>query len=352
MFDPTNGEKALDQSYYDNLTKTFMNERGGATQHQQLTAWRDFTKEFGRNPTQSELDMLAGTYAGDPNFTNDAQGKQAVSQYFNSIANSPDNLNKNKQAQLNADAPKYYDQINGLFQSKLGRDANDAEKEHFGTLMAGGNVDSYAIGQFLDALPENVQKQDAAFRSNLSNTLQGQDSQYYKEQILPALQANAAKQGRSLDSSGVTNSLALAAQQQNREREGFLSGLTAQQYAGSQGLAQQAYQQAYGNYQDLQNYNTNRNAQLSDAFQGRVNSISDYNIQKQAYDQYLQRYGKRSSGGGIGSLIGTGLGAGLGALFAAPTGGLSIGAGAALGGSIGGSLGGGVGAGFGGGGGW
>lgn len=58
-------------------------------------------------------------------------------------------------------------------------------------------------------------------------------------------------------------------------------------------------------------------------------------MQKQAYDQYLQRYGKRNSGQGqaIGSLAGMGIGA----LLAAPTGGMSLGAGAMLGGMMGGA---------------
>lgn len=288
---------------------------GGSYQAAQYYAAQDFTKMFGRNPTASELSALAQGYmSGDPNIANRTQGQALLSQYYQSLANTPERIQAQKQKEYEAAAPKYYDEINSMYQQAIGRDATDSEKKHFGALRASGNVDAFTIGQFLNALPEAVQKQDTEFRKGLTGDLQKQDSQYYQEQILPALQQQAIKQGRSLDSSGVTNSLALAAQQQNRQREGFLSGLTAQQYGGSQALAQNAYQNAYGNYQGLQAYSMGRSNQLQDATTARVNELQNYQLQKSSYDDYLRRYGKRQSGlqGAVG---GAGSGAMLGSSF-------------------------------------
>lgn len=331
MFDPTTGEKPISELPQYGGT-------GGDIVSGRYYAAKKFAELFGRNPTASELAMLSSAYAaGDPHIASLGAGDAAVAQYFNSFANSPENVTANQNKKNLDEAPKYYDQINQMFQGTLKRDATQDEKQHFGSLMATGNVDAYTVGQFLNALPENVKKQDEEFQAGLGTKLQSQDSQYYTEQILPALQAQATKQGRSLDASGVQNSLALAAQQQNRQREGFLANITASQYAGSQGLAQDAYARAYGANQDAASYSRQRSDYLTDAYTGRINSLNDYNIQKQAYDQYLKRYGKRSSGmgSGIGSLVGMGLGA----LLAAPTGGMSIGAGAMLGGMGGGAAG-------------
>ena len=278
---------------------------GGGDQAAKVYAWDAFTKQFGRNPTQSELTQLSAAYiGGDPNIANVSGGNSAVAQYFQSLTNAPANQYAQQQKQYETDAPKFYDQINGLFKQTVGRDATDDEKKHFGSLLASGQVDPYTVAQFLQALPENVQKQDEAFRTNLNKTLQGQDAQYFNEQVMPGIQSNFAKQGRDVNSSAFSNSLALAGQAQNRQRESFLSGLTADQYKNSQGLAQNAYQQAYGRYTGLQDYSMQRSNQLQDATTSRINSLQDFSMQKQAYDQYLSRYGKR---GGWVQDLGTGL---------------------------------------------
>lgn len=311
-YDPTNGERPLD-------TLPLYGGAGGSQQATDYYAAQDFYKQFGRNPTQSELSMLSSAYqSGDPNVAGLGQGRSAVGQYYNSLANTPDNQAAQKQKQYEADAPKFYDQINGQFNSVLGRDATKDEKSHFGSLMASGNVDGYTIGQFLNALPENVQKQDAEFRKSLNTELQGQDSQYFKEQVLPGVQSTFANQGRDFRSSGFENSVAQAATQQNRQRESFLSNLSSAQYGGSQALAQQAYNQAYQGYQGLQDFSRQRAAQLQDASTNRVNDIQNYAMQKQAYDQYLRGYGKRSNG--VGALIGGTIGTGVGAYFGGPAG--------------------------------
>ncbi len=332
---PPTGENPLDQSYYDQLHAA--PTTGGSDAAAQQWAFLDFQKQFGRNPTQSELNQLSAGYSiGDKNLLNLSGGKSGVSQYYSSMANTPAIQAANQQKKYEQDAPKYYDQIDSMFNQTLGRSATDDEKKHFGAQMASGNVDAYTMNQWLQALPENVQKQDAAFRTNLSNTLQSQDAQYYNEQVLPGIQSQFAKQGRSVDSSAFANSAALAAQQQNRQRESFLSGLTADQYQNSQGLAQSAYNNSYGGYQGLQDYSMGRTMQQQDLLNTRAYDQQNYALQKQSYDQYLSRYGKRSQGQAIGSMVGGVAGAVGGAYMGGPAGAMAgYQAGSGLGGGIG-----------------
>jgi len=282
----------------------------GHTDWANVTSLYNQLKEYyQREPTQQEINQYAGIWASDP-----GTGAALLAQDYN----SPDKVAARQKAQYEDKAPQFYGAIDSQFQSTLGRSATDAEKKHFGSLLASGQVDDYTLGQFLTALPEAVKKQDAEFRSGLSADLQKQDQQYYNEQVLPTIQDTFANQGRDIRSSGFANSLALAAQQQNRQRESFLSNLSAQQYGGSQGLAQDAYRQAYGNYQGLQDYTRQRAAQMQDATLGRTSDLSNFNLQQQAYDDYLRRYGKRSNG--IGALVGGLVGAGAGAYFGGPQG--------------------------------
>lgn len=272
--------------------------------------YKQFQTSFGRAPTSDELSIYSPLVVQLGH--QGAMSEIAKQHYMEQ--NTPEKLAEKKRAEDETKASGMYGTVNDMFKASLGRDATTDEQKHFATQMAQG-VDAYTINQFLQALPENVKKQDEAFRTNLNKTLQTQDSQYYQEQIAPALQAMATKQGRSLDSSGVNNSLALAAQQQNRQRESYLANITAQQYGNSQNLAQQNYQQAYGNYQNTQDYNNLRNTNLLDQRMGRLNGLSDYAIQSQAYNNYLAKYGKRGNAGLQGALGGATAGATAGSAF-------------------------------------
>lgn len=288
---------------------------GGGDTAAQWAAWKDFSSMFGRNPTQQELAQLAGGYSsGDPNKLNFTQGKSVVAQYYNSVSNTPQAQQNQQNATYLKDAPKYYDQINQQFQSTVGREATQEEKDHFGSLMASGSVDAYTVGQFLQQLPEAVTKQDATFRNSLRSDMTTQDARYFGEQILPGIQSNFAKQGRSVDSSGFANAAAQAGQQQNTAREGFLTNLTANQYSGNKANAYNDYLNSVGRLQAGQDYSRARTNQLADQVTGRVSDIENFAMQKQAYDQYLQRYGKRGNVG-AGAIQGGASGAGAGAGF-------------------------------------
>lgn len=310
---------------------------GGSLTTGNILAWDDFTKIFGRNPTPSELSMLAPTYqSGDANLANRGQGGAAISQYYQSLANSPDRIYASQQKKYLEQAPQHFDSINQLFQSQLGRAASQDELNHFGSLLASGTTDSYQLQQFLQQQPEYQTKQNEQMRQGLGSTMASNDRRQFSEQILPSIQEAYAKQGRNFDSSAFANSATNAAQAQNTNRENFLTNLTAQQYGGVQDRAYQDYANQVAQQQSLTNSGIQAQYGGMQNLNNRVNQITDFNTQSQLYNQYLSRYGKRNSGlaSGLQGAIG---GAMVGAKFGpwgAVAGGL---AGGALGAGAGGS---------------
>jgi hypothetical protein len=304
---------------------------GGGDQAQKYAAWQNFAKIFGRNPTQSELAMFAPAFgSGDPNKTNNSQGTAAIAQYFQGQQQTPDKLAAQQQAEYLKNAPKHFDEINQLFQGQLGRLLRKMNSNHFGSALASGNTDAYQLQQFLQEQPEFQTKQNEQMRQGLSSTMAANDKRQFSEQILPSIQEAYAKQGRSFDSSAFANSAAQAAQQQNTTREGFLNNLTAQQYGGVQDRAYQDYANQVANSQNLTNQGIQARYSGIQNSNNRINQISDYNMQAQAYNQYLSKYGKRNNG--LGGMIGTLAGAGIGGYFGGT-------AGAQLGATLGGTTG-------------
>ena len=135
---------------------------GGGSQAQQFWAWQDFAKQFGRNPTQSELSMLAPSYmGGNDQVTNRSAGQGAIASYYNSLANTPSNIMANQQQQAldayNKNPGQFDGQTNQIFQQMVGRNANTDEAAHFGSLLASGQIDSYGMSQLLGQSQESQQ---------------------------------------------------------------------------------------------------------------------------------------------------------------------------------------------------
>lgn len=311
-YDPTTGESPLTEA-------PVWGGRGGGEQAAKVYAWDAFTKQFGRNPTQSELTQLSSAYIGtDQNIANVGQGNAAVAQYFNTFSNNPEAINKRNQEKYLKDAPQHFDSINQLFQSKLGRTATQDELNHFGKEIASGGADAYTLGKFLEQQPEFAEGKDKAMREGLRGDLAANDKRQFSEQILPGIQEAYAKQGRSFDSSGFQNAATQSAQAQNTQRESFLANLTASQYGNRQQNAYNDYANQVANQQNMQNFNLQAQYQGGQNMQNRLNQITDFNTQSNAYNQYLAKYGKRNNG--LGGAIGGVVGGGIGAYFGGPQG--------------------------------
>lgn len=192
--------------------------RGGGQQAGQYYAGQEFSKLFGRNPTQSELDQFSNYYLGaDPNIANVAGGNQAISSYFNQqqqAANAPQNEAKALQDQIpiisnlvknqtsaigedlmNPNSPTYrqfsglmnnmgIDPSSGAFQSglggTLGANAAQAENSALGAVglpIAQGYSQgamapfNQAMSQPQDLFTHGLQMQDFIAQSQLANQL-------------------------------------------------------------------------------------------------------------------------------------------------------------------------------------
>lgn len=289
--------------------------KGGLQNDLAQQAWAAYQNIYGRAPSNDELAQATQAFAsGDPNKSNMQQGMAFVAQAHQATENTPDKLYAQQQAGYKQNAPQHYDSINQLFQSQLGRAASQDELDHFGSLLASGTTDPYQLQQFLQQQPEYQNKQNEQMRTGLSGQMASNDRRQFQEQILPGIQQNFAKQGRSFDSSAFANSAAQAAQQQNTQREGFLNNLTAQQYGGVQDRAYQDYANQVSQQQNMMNSGIQAQYAGIQNVQNRGNMIGDYNTQASAYNDYLARYGKRNNGLGglLGGLAGAGVGGYLG----------------------------------------
>jgi hypothetical protein len=281
-----------------------------------------FKNQFGREPSQAEINQLAPFYMNSI-----TEGNSVLQNYKEQQDDTPEN----RRMKVEEQAKPYRDAATNLIKSTLGRDASDAEVAHFAALKAQG-FDDYELGQALQQLPEYTEKQDAAARDKLRGELSSADSTFFNDKVMPGVQANFARQGRSLDSSAFGAQLANAAKDIGTERETYLAGIGRSDYENRR---QQAIQTYMGNLQrnyGQQDYSQARKDQLEDVYRKRGFEQSDYSVQKAAYDEYLRNAGKRKTTGlgqGIGSLIGTAAGA----YFGGPTGAM---VGSQAGGSIGG----------------
>lgn len=264
---------------------------GGGTTAQQYSAWRDFAKEFGRNPTQQELDMLSGAYAGDPNITNSSQGKQAIANYYMNQSQTPANIYANQQKQWAADAPKSYDTVRSIVKSMYGRDATQDELNHYSTLIASGQADPYEIQQFIQSTPEYQNAQDKQFRSGLDTELQKSDTDFFNTQ-----KGNIAQQfammGRAT-SPALDVALTQLASQLNSERGKYMAQLSASQYGGNKNAALDEYSATRSGVKDRINQNTSGIYGNNQALTKRLQDITDYNTQANAWGDAQSRYGSK-----------------------------------------------------------
>jgi hypothetical protein len=305
-----------------------------------------FNDYAGRDPNSAEFDRFykevvapqgsypGGQYPGIPELINRAD---------NLIQNSlSGEIQKGKQGEIDKKTKDSAGTINQLFQSTLGRDATADESTHFGKLLASDQADTYTLGQALQQLPEYQNAQNAKNRADITGQLQKADTDYFNQNLMPSIQQNFALAGRSVDPGNQTlaNAFASAGNQQNVQREQYLAQLSASDYANTRQNTINNYLNASQRQQQLQDQSTARGYQTADMAYGRANDVSDYYKQQSAYQDYLNRMGRRSSSG-LGSTIGAGIGTVGGAVVGAYFGGpMGAAAGASAGGAGGRAVGG------------
>lgn len=291
MYDPQNGETPVNTDFqHAQWGQGQWQGTGGGDTAQQYYAGKEFYQLFGRNPTPSELAQFSGAYAGDTNKTNTAQGNQAVAQYFQGQSNTPANIYANQQKQWAAGANQHYDAVNQIVSSALGRKATQDELDHYGTLISSGQADPYQIQQFIQSTPEYQNTQDKNFRTGLDTDLQKSDQTFFNTQKGNIAQ-QYAQMGRAT-SPALDVALTQLASQLNSQRGQYLSQLSASQYGGNKAAALGDYQKTQQGVSDRVNQNTQGIYGNTQAMNSRLNNITDYNTQQNAYMDSLGRQNK------------------------------------------------------------
>lgn len=262
----------------------------GPERNATAAAVQAYVQNFGRLPDQHELSYaLPAFMGGDPHFTNVAQGNAFVAGLYQQNQNSPDQIYAKQQAQYKANAPQNYDQVNSIFKSLVDRGASQDELDHFGTLLASGQVDPYQIQQFLQATPEYQNAQDAKFRSGLNDELAGYDRQAFdreKEDVI----SRYAQMGRST-SPALDVALTDLQAQLNANRGQFLAQTGVSQYAGNKSAAISDYQKSLDDLRNRTNANATAKYNTAVGNNSRLNDITDYGTQEAAYMRALGQYG-------------------------------------------------------------
>jgi hypothetical protein len=289
---------------------------GGSYQAAQYYAASDFAKMFGRNPTQTELSSLAQQYmSGDPNIANQTGGQAALSQYYQNIANSPENLQKRQLAEGQAAYTKgqagFDATTNAAFQQATGRAGTADELSHFGGLLATGQIDAYGLSQLIGQTAEAQQKQTQGYQDTLSKNLQSTQGDYFKNYINPSILSQTAAAGRDPNSSGVQQAEVQAGKQQNYDLQNYLANFGASQYGQSAQNQQGVYSQYLNQQYNNQNANTSYALGQNAYNQQQLTNTQNYNMNQNAYNNYLKNYGKSNAGSSAltGALGGAKLGA-------------------------------------------
>ncbi len=259
---------------------------------------------LGRDLTDSEIAQALPIFS-------QANGVQLGNAWLANIAkveeqNPYSPSNKEKSAQ-------YGDQVNGYFKSMLGRDATEDEKQHFGQLMATGNVDAYGINQFLQGTPEYQGIQDQKFQTDINQKLTDTDVNFF----------NKAKQGvisqfmqqGTANSSALDSALADLMGQIADKRSQYMADLSVGQYGRNQDLALNNYGSSMNQYLSDQQYNRDQSQKNMDYLTGRSNELTDYNTMKNDYMNFANSAGSGSNAMGgalMGGVSGAGAGASLG----------------------------------------
>ncbi len=310
---------------------------------------------LGRDLTSNEFAQVAPLFGSGSDKEVEA-GRAALAQIASNDQQGPSGVSQKYQQGQSG----YNDQVNGVFNSLLQRGASQDELDHFGKMIASGDVDPYTLSQFVQQLPEYRTNQsnaaaatqtqaDTAARSQLSDELQGYDQNFFnkaKEDVISRYTQAGIQNSPSLDFA-LTNLMGDIQKQRSAyladvARQDYVSerGNTRQDYLNNNDLLRQDYMTNLGQLSNNANYSRQRSDQLSDLMRGRSYDVADYQTQQNNLMNLLSQQ-QQPRRGGFGSALGPLIGAGIGAAGAGMvSGGMGAGAGAQLGAYLGGAGGG------------
>lgn len=254
---------------------------------------------LGRDVTAQDIDAIRPWFEGG-----DTEGRSYLTELKKQEASSPEALRKR--------AGAYSGQVGNIFQDLLKRGASQQEIDHFGSLLASGDVDEYTLRSFVQQLPEYRTAEDKRFREGLSGELEGYDREAFgkaKEDVISRY-ARAGIQNSSALDFALTSLMGDIAKERNR----YLTGLSTEQYGGNKALARADYEGNLNQYLSNRDYEKNRSYNTMQDYLGRGRERADYDRQMQDYNRMLQSIPRQrgSRYADLGALIGFGVGAATG----------------------------------------
>jgi hypothetical protein len=287
-----------------------------------------FNAKVGRDPTGDEYNRFyreivapQGSFPGgkDPgmgqltdltrNLVNDAYGDLAKKE-----------ADKRAQDQVPLQTPK----INDIYQQLLGHGASQDELDHFGKLLASGEVDPYELQEFVKSGTEYQTNADKTFRSGLNDELGAYDDKVFgreKENVI----SRYAQAGR-LNSPSLDYALTDLMGKISEQRSNYLAQVSAQQYGGNKAAARSDYETTLNGVLNNNAADKARQQQLDDYYRMRADNVSDYNTQASSYYDALRAnrvksanpagnaFAGAASGAALGGAVGGPWGAGIGAV--------------------------------------
>ena len=296
------GATALTQAGWYDIQNNFRN----------ADIYREATNMLGRDLTQNEFAQLA-PYFGTGNPRDVEAGRAALASYAEQQKKTP-------QA-LQSQAGQYSGDVNSIFNDLLKRGASQDEVNHFGSLLASGQVDAYTLKQFVSQLPEYTQAQDKTERGRLNTELSGYDQDFFnraKEDVISRYSKAGIQNSPSLDFA-LTNLMGDI----QKQRSQYIAGLAREDYTRGRDVQRQDYGASMDQMLADKNYGRQRSDNYSDLLLNRSFASQDYQRQQDDLMRLLSgQQGQRRSGSGgfLGGLAGAGIGGFLGGPMGASTG--------------------------------
>ena len=270
----------------------------GQTDVLHRNALKSFQDLIGRAPTAQEFTAIIPYFQGENGLNT---GRAYLAQYADQLKNTPEALAQR--------AGQFSEDVGGLFQSNLGRDARENELDYYGRLLATGDITPYEVEQLIRRLPEYQTAQDTQFRQGLAGELEGYDTSFFNKAKQNVI--GQANQGGIGQSSALDFALTQLMGDIAERRGQYLANLSSQQYGGNKQNAIQDYRATQNRFLRDQDYNRDVNRADQEYFRNRSDQNLDYQIQRRDYLDYLNSQRGRNTGYGqaLGSLAGAGAGA-------------------------------------------
>jgi hypothetical protein len=280
--------------------------------------YKNASELLGRDITPTEFAQIAPRFGtGSPR---DVEvGRAYLAELATQDAKSPKALQQK--------AGQYGGDVNTIFNDLLKRGASQDEINHFGSLLASGDVDAYTLRQFVSQLPEYTEarsaeaaakqaEEDRLAREKLGTELQGYDQDFFnkaQENVISRYSKAGIQNSPSLDFA-LTNLMGDI----QKERSAYLSDIARRDYESARGykrddllanrgMAREDYLTNLDRMFGQSDYGRQRSDAYSDLLTNRSFGSMDYQRQQDDLLRLLSNQGGTNRNNAFGSMLSGGL---------------------------------------------